>query len=85
MGVPLSDSASRAPVISSDFQFRVARQHIEIGIAMEDRNMSTNGDRANETIDQLADSLASTSAVAKQSSRVLIVGGFRRENSGARE
>ena len=47
--------------------------------------MSTNGDRANETIDQLADSLASTSAVAKQSSRVLIVGGFRRENSGARE
>ena len=63
----------------------MARQHIEVAVAMEDRETRIDRDCADKAIDQFANGLASTSAVAKQSRRVLIMRGFGRENGGPRK
>ena len=37
-----------------DFQFRMAREHVEAVVTMQDGRLGTNGDGPNKTIDRLA-------------------------------
>ena len=61
----------------------MARQHVEVGIVMEDRHPGANGDGANETTDQSAHGLPTTEP--KQSGCIVIVHRPRREKGRPRE
>lgn len=63
----------------------MARQHVEVGIVMEDRHPGANGDGANEAIDQSANGLSSPTTEPKQSGCIVIVHRPRREKGRPRE
>ena len=55
------------------FKIRMPCQHTEIGVVVQNGYIGANGDRANETIYQPANSLPFPATDAIQSGRILIV------------
>ena len=68
-----------------DPQWRVARQHIEVAIAMKHGRAGANGNRTDETVDQPADGLALAPTAAIEYGRLLIVHRFRRKYDCSRK
>ena len=61
------------------------REHVEVGVIMENGHIGTNGDGANETIDQFANGLPFPATETIESGRIVVVRRCRGKNSCPRE
>ncbi len=79
----LPGSAFRSGGIYSELG--VARNHIEVGVSMQDRRVGANGDGADEAIHELADRLSFAATLTIDGSRLVIVHGPSGKDSGSRQ
>ncbi len=86
---PRDTSSSMLDLISLSFlstssgrsvypELSVACKYIEVGVSMQDRRIGANCNGADETINELADSLSFAAALTMDGSRMVIVDGSRR-------
>jgi len=62
----------------------MARKYVEVGVSMQDRSVGGDCDGADETIDELADSLSFAAASTIEGSRMIIIHGSYRQDSCSR-
>ncbi len=65
-------------------ELSVACNYIEVGVSMQDRRIGANGNGADETINELRDSLSFAAALTIDGSRMVIVDGSCGQDSGSR-
>ena len=78
--------ALNRPSMSIDSQVSVSRKYVEVGVAMQDRSVGTNGNGTNKTIDEFAHRFSFVSATSIECGSLVIIDGSRwNENCAGEE
>ena len=63
----------------------MAREDVEVGVGMQDRNISTDGNGCDEAVDEAPEGVACPATAAKQGGRLVVVCGCRGKHRRARK